>query len=345
MYMGSALGVSSTADLTFAVPDAIYLGRSVASAGDVNGDGYADIIVGENAWPTGSGGTGRAHVFLGAASGLATTPATTLVGPAGLGGRFGEVVASAGDVNGDGYSDVIVGAPLALNAGRVYIFLGGRAGLAESPVATLARPGSNLFGNTLASAGDVNRDGYADVIVYGGDGASPSNAVFIYLGGSTGIPVLRTTLGGVSGGLSFAGPVAEAGDVDGDGFGDILVNSGGTIVYRGGASGLDSARPASLASGGQSLAGVGDVNGDGYADIAVGSYSTPGPNGPGQFFLHFGGVAGTAISPSLTRTGPDGNSGGFGGPVAVNERPLGELLAIASLVPGSILNGHRIRSL
>ena len=338
MFMGSVSGVSHSSDLTFTVSDATHLGNSVAGAGDVNGDGFADIVVGDRDWGTGSGRTGRAHVFLGSPSGIITTPATTLVGPDGLGGRFGEYVASAGDVNGDGYSDVIIAAPLALNVGRVYIYLGGSGGLAAAPVAMLARTGSNLFGNGVASAGDVNRDGYSDVIVYGGDGASPSNAVFVYHGGPSGVPALRTMFGGVSGGPSLAGPVAEAGDVDGDGFGDVLLGPpAGTIVFRGGSSGLDPTRPTVLSSGGESVQGVGDVNGDGYADVAVGSQygPYPGPNGPGEFFLHFGGVSGTAPLPGATRTGPDGGNGYFGRPVAARvELRRGSVLAL-SLLPGA----------
>src|ERR1019366_4409093 len=98
---------------------------TVAFAGDINGDGYDDVIVGGDGTLTGAG---RAYVYLGGASGLAASPATTLVGPDPT-SRFGASVAGAGDINGDGYADVIVGAP---GVQRAYVFLGGAAGLSTT---------------------------------------------------------------------------------------------------------------------------------------------------------------------------------------------------------------------
>jgi FG-GAP-like repeat len=92
---------------------------------DVNGDGYADVIVGA---PSESMTVGIAHVYLGSAAGLASTPAVTLNPPGGQYSDFGSSVASAGDVNGDGYGDVIVGANGA--SGGVYVYLGSATGLA-----------------------------------------------------------------------------------------------------------------------------------------------------------------------------------------------------------------------
>ncbi len=84
-------------------------GISVATAGDVNGDGYADVIVGAPEYDNGVTNEGRAYVYLGDASGLATSPAWTAESRQ-AGSYFGGCVATAGDVNGDGYADVIVGA-------------------------------------------------------------------------------------------------------------------------------------------------------------------------------------------------------------------------------------------
>ena len=100
-------------------------GVSVASAGDVNGDGYADVVVGAQGYTT---NTGRAYVYLGGPSGLATTAATTLTGES-ANHYFGSSVATAGDVNGDGYADVVIGAwGYGTNTGRVVCVSGrGRA--------------------------------------------------------------------------------------------------------------------------------------------------------------------------------------------------------------------------
>ena len=92
-------------------------GVSVATAGDVNGDGYSDVIVGAHDYDSDQTDEGRAYVYLGSASGLASSPAWTAEGDQ-AGADFGISVATAGDVNGDGYSDVIVGAPGTTTARR-----------------------------------------------------------------------------------------------------------------------------------------------------------------------------------------------------------------------------------
>src|SRR5581483_4785289 len=111
----------------------------------------------------------RVYVFLGGANGLAATPTTTLTELDGHGGDFGISVASAGDVNGDGYADLIVGAE---NAGGAYLYMGDASGLSITPAVALNGPAYAAdFGTSVAGAGDVNGDGYADVLIgapYGG---------------------------------------------------------------------------------------------------------------------------------------------------------------------------------
>ena len=164
----------------------------------MNGDGYADVIVGAYDYDNGQTDEGAAFVFLGSASGIASgSPATAAAvlesnqASAGLGGS----VASAGDVNGDGYADVIVGAPYydngELNEGTAFVFLGSASGIANGSPATAAAvlesdQVNDLLGFSVASAGDVNGDGYADVIVdanYYSNGESPAEGgAFIFYG-------------------------------------------------------------------------------------------------------------------------------------------------------------------
>jgi hypothetical protein len=145
---------------------------SVGAAGDVNGDGYSDVIVGALFWVL-SGDwirdDGRAFVYLGSASGLGVTADWTASGDQ-VGALFGSSVGTAGDVNGDGYSDVIVGAQNYFNGesgeGLAFVYHGSASGL--SVTADWTAEGNQLnasFGYSVGGAGDVNGDGYSDVIV------------------------------------------------------------------------------------------------------------------------------------------------------------------------------------
>src|SRR5207249_180283 len=145
-----------------------HFATSVATAGDVNGDGYSDVIVGAPLYDNGQTDEGRVFVFLGSASGLATSAAWTAESNQ-ASAQFGASVAAAGDVNGDGFGDVMIGAPFFDNGqadeGRVFLYLGSASGLATSPAWTAESNQANAqFGTSVATAGDVNGDGRADVI-------------------------------------------------------------------------------------------------------------------------------------------------------------------------------------
>jgi hypothetical protein len=295
-------------------------GFSVASAGDVNGDGFADVVVGANSVST---SRGKAYVYLGSPTGLATSPATTWAAPDG--GQFGHSVASAGDVNGDGYADVVVGAigDGTTFSGRAYVYLGGATGIASSPVTTWNGPDGGQFGYEVASAGDVNGDGYADVVV----GAPLTDRAYVYLGSATTLASTPATpwYSPDGSGSYFGWSVAYAGDVNGDGYADVVVGAQAAskaYVYLGSATGLPSSPattwlgPAGSGTGfGFSVASAGDMNGDGYSDVVVGAYYA-GVSGTGQASVYLGSATGLASSPTTTWTGPDGTGGLFGIAVA-----------------------------
>jgi len=296
VYHGSPAGLSETPSWAARghQPGAEF-GCSVATAGDVNGDGFSDVIIGAWKFDSTESDTGRVFVYFGSPEGLASSPAWTFDGDQ-VGARLGGSVAPAGDVNGDGYADVIVGAANAGNGeptpGRAYVFHGSPTGLAATPAWTAdgGHPGA-LFGAAVATAGDVNGDGFADVIVGSpehSNGQAGEGRASVFLGSAVGVlasPVW--TAEGNQDGALFGADVSTAGDVNGDGFSDLIIGSPGydgenvdegrVFVYLGvtiGVSGLPawtSAGDQAGAAHGSSVAAAGDVNGDGYCDIAIGA--------------------------------------------------------------------------
>lgn len=151
---------------------------------------------------------------------LASTPSLTLTDPEpNYSGQFGYSVAGAGDVNGDGYSDVIIGVPGSNSQGRAYLFLGSSSGLRKTPAATLTDPAAalySLFGFSVAGAGDVNGDGYADVIIGAWGTNEGQGSAYLYLGGSAGLKATpSTTFNLMNPDSSFGRSVAGIGDVNG----------------------------------------------------------------------------------------------------------------------------------
>jgi len=216
---------------------------------DFNGDGLADVAIGSPA-----AGSQSVSVFNGAPFGPGFTPDETLTG----GALFGEAVASAGDVNGDGFVDLAVAAGSA--PGTVTVFLGGPAGPGGSGTALAPGDVTAGFGATIASAGDVNGDGYADLLVGGVEHAQ------VFLGGPSGIAtraaftLAGSTLNGMTGDASV---VQGPSDVNADGKPDLLV---GGALYLSGPSGLTAQAGFAAEEGLGSFAG--DENGDGFGDFA-----------------------------------------------------------------------------
>jgi hypothetical protein len=312
-------------------------GTSVGTAGDVNGDGYDDVIIGASIYSY-SGTTsyeGAAFVFYGSASGgLSDTP-DWLVGGDQQGARFGASVGTAGDVNGDGCDDVIVGAPsydvgereTGGDAGRAYVFYGcweAGNGLSTSPNWILDGEGRDAnFGMSVGTAGDVDGDAYEDVIV-GSPGYHNGQArvgkAYVFLGFETGqTTTLFWPAEGDQAAADFGAAVGTIGDVNGDGYDDVIVGApqydngeqdeGVAFVYLGSGEAMSSTywlleidQP--RAGFGTSVRTAGDVNGDDYDDVIVGAPVYSDTTGSvGGAFAYYGSASGLSITPTWTLLG------------------------------------------
>lgn len=261
-------------------------GTSVSGAGDVNGDGLADLIVGANGDGNNGFGSGSARVL----SGFDGSILYTFDGDS-VGDVFGISVSGAGDVNGDGLDDLIVGAPRADNNGPLSGSALVLSGLDGSVLYTFDGESiGDRLGWSVSGAGDVNGDGRADLIV-----GAPTNSTNVPLSGSSRVfsgldgSILYTFYGDVIGDR-LGQSVNGAGDVNGDGLADLIVDGVADSSSDGDGSG--SARVLSGLDGsilytfysnsanwfGRSVSGAGDVNGDGLADLIVGARSD-GNNG------------------------------------------------------------------
>ena len=333
--MGSAAGLPSTPSVVLGTGAASnnYFGISAAAAGDVNGDGYGDLLIGA----FGVGSAGAAYLYYGSATGINNLPDLTLTEPTpGILHFFGASVAGVGDVNGDGYKDIAIGAPNPGGIGAIYFYAGKSTGISTTPTAIITGPGSGTGYGFVAGAGDVNGDGYNDFVT-AAPAAGAAGTLYVFHGSAAG-PISGTaaataseTIAGPAGSSNLGGSattgsaLSTAGDTNGDGFDDIIVGAYGTssnkgvaYIYTGSSSGLNPGPTTTLtglgtasAAVGTSVSGLGDVNGDGYSDVIVGA---PGAT-TGFAFIYTGAPGGITNTIATTLSGVTTNDR-FGSGVA-----------------------------
>ena len=297
-------------------------GASVSEAGDVNGDGLGDVIVGATLATPNGRFSGQSYVVFGTDTGFdAALEVSTLDGSNGFvlnGVVFsfsGYSVSSAGDINGDGFDDVIVGAPVVRSSGQSYVVFGSDAGF-DAVVEHSNLDGSNGFvlqgdtddrsGNSVSGAGDVNGDGFDDLIIGAPDAADRTGQSYVVFGSDAGFDAVveLSSLDGSNGfvlrgidiGDRSGRSVSGAGDFNGDGFDDVIIgaqfadssrdDSGESYVVFGTDAGFDAVIELSSLNGsngfllsgidetdysGRPVSGAGDINGDGFDDLIIGA--------------------------------------------------------------------------
>jgi hypothetical protein len=298
-----------------------FSGFAVSPAGDMDGDGYADILIGSYQEDSGGSDAGAAYLVHGPLSGDVSLAAAEakLIGEAAM-DYAGYSIHGGGDFNGDGTPDVVVGAYAqdsgSPDAGAAYVLFGplsGEISLGASDFIGMGENLSDYAGYDVAFAGDTDGDGLDDILVgaYGEDsGGNAAGAAYLVRGGAEGALSLQFAEGFYPGEDSFhfaAQRVSSAGDFNGDGLDDILVgapgedsmgsSTGAAYVLHGPADGEIDLSDAdakfvgenSLHYAGRGVSEAGDIDGDGAADLAVGASGlSETANAAGAAYVVFG---------------------------------------------------------
>lgn len=268
-------------------------GASISKTGDINNDGFADIIIGNSEFATSAG---KSYIYFGGAAPDSSVD-IELEGEW-INNLNSYSLSILSDINGDGFDDIITGAPgyrsayiTELGTGRAYVYFGGTE---ADTLADLVLSGDPSFGNfatDVSGGGDFNNDLYNDFIV------RDYNNVYLYFGGPLVDNVPDIIFSGLSGLEEWGNSIAFAGDLNNDGFDDLIIGDPGNESTKGqafiyfGNDSLENTADLTLDNGempnlfGYSVTGIGDHNGDGFDDVIVGDI---GSSYSGKALLFYG---------------------------------------------------------
>ena len=342
VILGTAPGSTSTT-LPLTAPSGVTIGRDVATAGDVDANGFSDVAV--VALSGSSPSVPEVLVFKSSGNPTAVAPTLPFFGdmepsPQAGGGDFGIGLSPAGDINGDGFSDFVIGEPLwSSGTGRFSIVFGSAcepicSSSLTAPTTWVGFQGGSQFGASVAG-GDFNGDGFADVAVAAPlydalvtvppplHSVADVGRVALYHGNANGLPSTPTgyLLAPVATSGQFGLAMANAGDVNGDGLADLLVSApmldvaglsqaGAVYLFLGTPTGVASTPVWSMTGVsanehfGMHLAGACDVNNDGRSDVIIAASSVSG--GSPAAFVYTGQQNGLGAAPYRTLPGSEG---------------------------------------
>jgi FG-GAP-like repeat/FG-GAP repeat len=308
-------------------PRYVNLGRVIK---DYNGDGYSDLAVGAPGNDSYLTNAGRGFVYFGGPGRTMDETADVVIGGFGdlsLESNAGKTIHPAGDINGDGFADLILTIPLlesrGILTGNVYVYYGAAGssfdGKADSQLATtVARDG---FGANAGALGDVNGDGFGDIFVVTQGGTAKSRVDVFF--GNPSIGIDAKSDGTLTKAISSFLSVGGSGDVNGDGFADVLVgsplemvggfDSGSAFLYLGSADkGFDIEPDVTFVGRGvnerfgNEVSISGDANGDGFSEVMVASLKLENFDQPGTVDVFLGNSTDISLVPPSTLRGVGG---------------------------------------